>query len=100
MFVLFNLLSFRSQDISRTWYPPLRHSLSLLSLLYGVVDSTVFEDVARRAVAACIDSLIKGAAGVRRWKNQLHGDLFLVRHLLLLREQLLPFNMNLQSIEK
>jgi conserved oligomeric Golgi complex subunit 3 len=35
-----------------------------------------------------------------RWKNQLHGDLFLTRHLLILREQLIPFNMNLQSIEK
>jgi hypothetical protein len=89
-----------SQDISRSWYPPLKHTLSLLSMLYGVVDSTVFEDLARRGVAACIDTLIKGAAGVRRWKNQLHGDFFLVRHLLILREQLLPFDMNLQSIEK
>jgi conserved oligomeric Golgi complex subunit 3 len=35
-----------------------------------------------------------------RWKNQLHGDLFLTRHLLILREQLIPFNMNLQSVEK
>lgn len=60
----------------------------------------MFEDVARRAVSACIATLVKGAAGVRRWKNQLHGDLFLVRHLLILREQLLPFDMNLQSIER
>lgn len=37
---------------------------------------------------------------IYRWKNQLHGDLFLTRHLLILREQLIPFNMNLQSIEK
>ena len=32
-----------SQDLSRTWYPPLKHTLSLLSLLYGVVDPAVFE---------------------------------------------------------
>jgi hypothetical protein len=34
-------------DVARTWYPPLRHTLSLLSKLYGVVDSAVFEDFAR-----------------------------------------------------
>lgn len=89
-----------SGDISRTWYPPLRHTLSLLSLLFGVVDPAVFEDLARRGVAALIESLTRGAVGVRRWRDQLHGDLFLVRHLLILREQLLPFDISLQSIEK
>lgn len=41
-----------------------------------------------------------GVTFLFRWKNQLHGDLFLTRHLLILREQLIPFNMNLQSVEK
>ena len=88
------------EDVSLTWYPPLRHTLSLLSLLYGTVDPGVFEDLARRGVAGCIAALGRGAGGVRRWRDALHGDLFLVRHLLILREQLLPFDMNLQSVEK
>lgn len=83
-----------------TWYPPMRHTLSLLSQIYGVVSKTIFEDVARRAVSECITSLEGGASGVRKWKGQINGDLFLVRHLLILREQLMPFDMKLQSVER
>jgi hypothetical protein len=86
--------------MSATWYPPLKSTLALLSLLYGAVNAPIFEDLARRSITLCIQSLSSGANGVKRWKNQLHGDLFLTRHLLILREQLMPFNMNLQSIEK
>jgi hypothetical protein len=42
------------EDLSRTWYPPLKHSLSLLSKLFGVVEKSVFEDFARRCVSACV----------------------------------------------
>jgi hypothetical protein len=37
---------------------------------------------------------------VKRTRSQLHGDFFLVRHLLILREQLLPFEIKLQSVER
>ena len=86
--------------MSATWYPPLKHTLALLSQLYGAISTGIFEDLARRAVELCVHSLSTGAQGVRRWKTQLHGDLFLVRHLLILREQLMPFDMNLQVVEK
>jgi len=90
-----------SEDVlSSTWFPPLKDTLSLLSQLYGAVSTPVFEDIARRAVTSCLQCLQKGAAGVRRWKTQIHGDLFLVRHLLILREQLMPFDMNLMTITK
>lgn len=32
--------------------------------------------------------------------SQVHADLFVIRHLLILREQLLPFEMRLQTVEK
>jgi conserved oligomeric Golgi complex subunit 3 len=86
--------------MSATWYPPLKHTLALLSQLYGAISTGVFEDIARRAVELCVHTLSTGAVGVRRWKTQLHGDLFLVRHLLILREQLMPFDMNLQVVTK
>lgn len=89
-----------SEDISKSWYPPLRQTLSLLSKLYGVIDMAVFEDFARRSVGLCVIALKLGSEGVRRIRSQLHGDLFLVRHLLILREQLLPFEIRLQGVEK
>lgn len=88
------------EDSSTTWYPPLRHTLSLLSKLYGVVEMPVFEDFARRSVVLCVETLKKGSEGVKRNRSQLHSDLFLVRHLLVLREQLIPFEIRLQGVEK
>jgi hypothetical protein len=60
----------------------------------------VFEDFARRAIEFCVFSLKTGAEKVKRGHAAIHGDLFLVRHLLILREQLVPFEIRLQSIEK
>lgn len=88
------------QEIYQTWFPPMRQTLSLLSKLYGVVAPPVFEDFARRSIEACVRTLRSGADGVKRTHPVIHGDLFLVRHLLILREQLAPFDIKLQSIEK
>jgi hypothetical protein len=90
--------------ISKTWYPPLRATLALLSKLYGVVEVVVFEDFARRSIDFCVTTLKIGSDQIKKKKlkdqGQMHGDLFLVRHLLLLREQLIPFDIRLQGVEK
>jgi hypothetical protein len=89
------------RDVSRLWYPSLRGTLSLLSKLYGVVEAGVFEDFARRSVEECVQSLRRGAAAVaKKGSSELVAALFLVRHLLVLREQLLPFDIRLQGTEK
>ena len=88
------------EDVSKTWYPPLKQTLSLLSKLYGVVDMALFEHFAGRAVELCVLALQAGADGVRKTRSVLNGDLFLVRHLLVLREQLIPFEIRLQSVQK
>jgi hypothetical protein len=88
-------------DVSRTWYPSLKHTLSLLSKLYGVVETSVFEDFARRAVGECVQSLQRGSEAVKKKSSSdLIASLFLVRHLLVLREQLMPFDIRLQGTEK
>jgi hypothetical protein len=87
-------------DLYQTWYPPMRNTLSLLSKLYGVVELPVFEDFARRAIDLCVAALRKGSEGIKRIRPGLHGDLFLVRHLLMLREQLSPFELRMTSTEK
>ena len=89
-----------SVEVYHTWFPPMRATLSLLSKLYGVVEMTVFEDFARRALSLCVSSLVHAAERVRRTRTAIHGDLFLVRHLLTLREQLIPFEISLQSVER
>lgn len=90
-----------SGDVSRLWYPTLRSSLSLLSRLYSVVESSVFEDFARRSVDECVQSLRRGAEAVRKKSgDEMVGSLFLVRHLLVLREQLIPFDIRLQGSER
>ena len=53
-----------------------------------------------RSVELCVIALQVGADGVRRSRSVLNGDLFLVRHLLVLREQLIPFEIRLQSVQK
>jgi hypothetical protein len=55
----------QSAEMAATWFPPLRDTLFLLSQLYGVVDTVIFEDVARKSILGCIQALEIGAGGVR-----------------------------------
>jgi hypothetical protein len=87
-------------EVYQTWYPPMKQTLSLLSKLYGVIEMAIFEDFARRCIDLCIKSLLHASDGVRRTRQAIHGDLFLVRHLLTLREQLIPFEIKLHSVER
>ena len=82
--------------------------LTLITLItkYKTSDKTVFEDVARRAIAHTVELVRQGTASLSQRappaldQAELHATLFLIRHLLLLREQLLPFEIRLQSVEK
>ena len=90
-------------DISATWYPPLLNTLSLLSKLYGCLEIKIFEHFASQLIFFCLNSIKKGSEKIKqnggRAANggEINGDLFLIRHLLILREQLIPFNIKLQK---
>lgn len=88
------------EDFCRLWYPPVKHCLSLISKLYGVVDMSIFQDFAGRCLRQCLSALRRGSEGVRKARSLLQADLFLVRHYLILREQLSPFDLSLLQIEK
>lgn len=88
------------EAISATWYPPMKSTLLLLSQLFGSVNSTIFEDFSHHALTMCIEALIQGSRSIKKYRNALHADLFLIRHLLILREQLLPFNIQMHVTEK
>ncbi|CAM9529868.1 unnamed protein product [Chrysoparadoxa australica] len=80
-----------------SWYPPLRITLMVLSKMYRTVDIHVFEDMAQQAVVACTRALLEAAALIHTSKaaddpGNLDGQLFLIQHLLILRDQLAPFD--------
>mmetsp|Transcript_15504 Transcript_15504/g.47268 ORF Transcript_15504/g.47268 Transcript_15504/m.47268 type:complete len:485 (-) Transcript_15504:164-1618(-) len=88
-------------DVFDTWYPPVGALLRLLAQLYRAVETRVFEDLADAAVTACTKSLISSrAALLQRGGDAGDAELFLVRHLLVLREQLSPFSIRLLRVER
>ena len=84
-----------------TWYPPLKSVLKVLSKLFKVVDQQVFEDIALQSVQSCAKALKDAASQLEaKHRGSLDSELFLVKHLLILREQLSPFDVELKSIQR
>ena len=88
------------QQVYESWFPPMRTVLKILSKLFRVVEARVFEDMALHSVQSCTRCLKEGAADIRGRRGDMHADLFLVKHLLILREQLSPFDVELRSVER
>ncbi|ORY51273.1 Sec34-domain-containing protein [Rhizoclosmatium globosum] len=79
---------------SGEWYPTLHKALYILGKLYRAVPKPIFEDLAQEAIDLCRKSMI-GAAEVIAAKNtRLDGQFFLIKNLLMLREQIAPFDSN------
>jgi len=60
----------------------------------------VFEDIALQSVQSCTRCLKDAGSYIEKRKGIMHSDLFLVKHLLILREQLSPFDVKLRSVER
>eukprot|EP01026_Neomeris_dumetosa_P073437 TRINITY_DN7553_c0_g1_i7.p1 TRINITY_DN7553_c0_g1~~TRINITY_DN7553_c0_g1_i7.p1 ORF type:complete len:357 (-),score=56.46 TRINITY_DN7553_c0_g1_i7:300-1370(-) len=86
-----NLDNGNSNKEYETWYPPVRHGLWLLSKLYRCMDKKIFGGLAQETVSACSVSIQHSSRMVARQQGTLDGQLYLVRHLLILREQIAPF---------
>ncbi|VDK44516.1 unnamed protein product [Anisakis simplex] len=86
-------------DLNCLWYPTLRRTVICLSKLYSCLFPGVFECLSRELVTACCDSLKNAAEHIEkrvatksgRYQGLLHAQLFVVKHLLILREQTSPF---------
>ncbi|MED6126914.1 Golgi transport complex subunit 3 [Stylosanthes scabra] len=87
-------------DIFKTWYPPLEKTISCLSKLYRCLESEVFTGLAQEAVEVCSTSIQKASKLVARRSSQMDGQLFLIKHLLILREQIAPFNIEFSVTQK
>uniref|UniRef100_A0A8C6NRI6 Conserved oligomeric Golgi complex subunit 3 n=1 Tax=Nothobranchius furzeri TaxID=105023 RepID=A0A8C6NRI6_NOTFU len=79
-------------DLHGMWYPTVRRTLVCLSKLYRCIDKAVFQGLSQEALSACIQSLLKASDIILKNKTQIDGQLFLIKHLLIMREQIAPFH--------
>lgn len=81
------------------WSPILERTLSVLSKVYPVLNHSVFEFLAYEAVSCCVSSLVELARRLAAKSSSVHGHLFLIKHLLILREQISPFDVDFSITE-
>ncbi|XP_044471934.1 conserved oligomeric Golgi complex subunit 3 [Mangifera indica] len=87
-------------DVFKTWYPPLEKTISCLSKLYQSLEPAVFTGLAQEAVEVCSDSIQKASKLVAKRSTPMDGQLFLIKHLLILREQIAPFDIEFSVTHK
>ncbi|GJJ06414.1 hypothetical protein Clacol_000605 [Clathrus columnatus] len=86
----------------RTWYHTINKTLWILSQLYDFVNPVVFNDIAQEAIDYCRQSLKVAADQIS--SNTVpdsisHGQLFLIRHLLILKDIAVQLNLSHQSTQ-
>jgi len=88
---LSTLMPYKRYNLS--WYPTLERSLVCISKLYQTIDTGIFENISTEIIQECTESLLR-ASTIISAKSPLDGKLFLIRHLLILREEISPFEVN------
>ncbi|KAL8725391.1 MAG: hypothetical protein Q9181_006433, partial [Wetmoreana brouardii] len=92
---------FDTQAAFQGWYPTLRKAIWLLSRIYRLVNSTVFDDLAHQIVHSTTLSLSHASSLVPtthpKTATQADAHLFLIKHLLLLKQQIVAFDIEYVS---
>jgi len=89
-----------NSDIYITWYRPLEKTVSCLSKLYRCLEPSVFTGLAQEAVEVCSTSLQNASRVISKKATPMDGQLFLIKHLLILREQIAPFDIEFSVTHK
>lgn len=89
-----SLSSIDTSQLLEGWYPPLRKSINLLSQIYQLVKSKVFDDLAHTIVHECIRSLTKVHQLALSRLGPLEAQLFTIKHLLMLQTQIMEFDID------
>ena len=74
------------------WYPTLPKAIWLLRRIYRLVNSTVFDDLAHRIVHSTTASLLFASQQISGKSSPADGQLFLITHLLHLKQQIVAFD--------
>lgn len=81
-------------DLHGMWYPTVRRTLVCLSRLYRCVERPIFQGLSQEALSMCMQSVTAAADAISQRKTAMDGELFEVKHLLILREQIAPFQVD------
>lgn len=94
----------------RGWFPTMQRTLAILAKIYRVLEMSTFQGLAQEAVDTCIVSLKQVAMMLLGRSSGVHAmapmaqmmdhNLFLIKHLLILREQVAAFDCDLVSNER
>ena len=85
-------LASRNAILLQNTYPTLPRAIRLLSRIYRLVNSSVFDDLAHQIVHQTTISLANASALIAKKSSLADGQLFLLRHLLLLKSQIVAFD--------
>ncbi|XP_069948876.1 conserved oligomeric Golgi complex subunit 3-like [Cherax quadricarinatus] len=90
----FSRVGMSPADLHGMWYPTVRRTLMCLFKLYRCVDRSIFQGVSLDALAACMQSLSLASTTISKRSSPLDAQLFEIKHLLILREQMAPFQVD------
>jgi conserved oligomeric Golgi complex subunit 3 len=88
-----------AEDTS-TWYPPLKSTLMCLSKLYNCVDPQAFSGLGQDALYNCTHAIQQAGALIEKKAGQRDAQLFTIRHLLILREQISSFQVDFRACDR
>uniref|UniRef100_A0A182T0V0 Conserved oligomeric Golgi complex subunit 3 C-terminal domain-containing protein n=1 Tax=Anopheles maculatus TaxID=74869 RepID=A0A182T0V0_9DIPT len=86
-------------DMHGMWYPTVRRTLVCLSRLYRCIDKSIFQSLSQQALTHCIYSVSTAAGQIAQSRTTIDGELFEIKHLLILREQIAPFRVDFTAKE-
>ncbi|KAL1953144.1 hypothetical protein VTO42DRAFT_3558 [Malbranchea cinnamomea] len=88
---------FDSRSVFEGWYPTLKKAVWLLSRIYRLVNSTVFDDLAHQIVHQTTVSLHYASTQIAAKASPADAQLFLIKHLLILKQQIVAFDIEFVS---
>lgn len=89
--------TFSFQKSNHDWYPTLRKAVWLLSRIYRLVNSSIFDDLAHQIVHQTTISLVTASNTISKQASPSDGNLFLLKHLLLLKQHIVAFDVEFVS---
>ncbi|KAL1505167.1 hypothetical protein ABEB36_004789 [Hypothenemus hampei] len=86
-------------DLHGMWYPTVKRTLVCLSRLYFCLDRDTFQALAQEALIVCLRTVDNAAQLISTRRTPVDGNLFQIKHLLIIREQIAPFQVDFTTKE-